>query len=135
MPSVSINWWAVLVAAVINMAVGAVWYSPMLFGKEWSKLIGKKMEDMRKNAGPGYAISTVGALIEAWVLAHFVIYAGSNTALRGVETAFWLWLAFVAVTLAIGSVFAGQSWRLWKINAGYFFVVLLVQGAVLAVWH
>jgi len=135
MPSVDINVLAVLVAAFINMAVGAAWYSPGLFGKEWSKLIGRKMEDMKKNAGPGYGIATVGALIESWVLAHFVVYAGSTSAMDGAVTGFWIWLAFVAVTLAIGTVFAGRSWKLWKIDAGYFLVVLIIQGALLATWH
>ena len=37
MPSVDINWWAVLAAAVINMVIGAIWYSPSGFGKPWMK--------------------------------------------------------------------------------------------------
>lgn len=135
MPNVDINMVAVIVAAVVNMAVGAAWYSPSLFGKEWSKLIGRKLEDMKKNAGMGYGVSTVGALVESWVLAHFVAYAGSTTAVDGAMTGFWLWLAFVAVTMAVGTVFAGRSWKLWRIDAGYFFVVLLIQGALLATWH
>lgn len=135
MPSVDINIMAVLLAAIINMVVGAAWYSPGLFGKEWSKLIGRKLEDMKKQAGPGYAVSTVGALVESWVLAHFVIYAGATSAIDGAVTGFWLWFAFVAVTMAVGTVFAGRSWRLWKIDAGYFFVVLIIQGALLATWH
>jgi len=58
-----LDYWTVVVAAVVNMGVGALWYSPMGFGKSWSKLIGKKMEDMRKNAGPGYSITTIGASV------------------------------------------------------------------------
>src|SRR4051812_24897159 len=104
MPSVDINWIAVILAAVINMAIGAYWYSPRLFGREWMKLIGKKMEDMdkmRSRAGPGYGIAAIGALIQAWVLAHFVQYAGATTFWRGLLVGFWLWLAFVAATMAI----------------------------------
>ncbi len=135
MPDVHINWLAILAAAVINMVVGAAWYSPALFGKQWSKLIGRKLEDMRKQAGPGYAVSTIGALIESYVLAHFVVYANSITAVDGALTGFWIWLAFVGVTMAVGTVFAGRSWHLWKIDAGYFLVVLVLQGALLAVWQ
>jgi hypothetical protein len=69
------------------------------------------------------------------VLAHFVAYAGSTTALQGAVTGFWIWLAFIAVTMAVGTVFAGRSWNLWKIDAGYFFVVLILQGALLAAWR
>ena len=127
-----VNLLAVLVAAVINMGVGAAWYSPALFGKQWSALLGRKMEDMKKNAGMGYAVSTVGALIESWVLAHLVYGLGW---FDGLERSFWIWLAFIGVTMAIGTVFAGRRKKLWAIDSGYFLVVLLIQGALLAGWN
>lgn len=134
-----INWHvhylAVIVAAVINMAIGAAWYSPALFGKAWSKLIGQKPEAMRQNAGTGYMVSTIGALLQAFVLANVVRDTGLTTAFRGALLGFWLWLAFVAVCVATDVVFAHRSWKLWKINAGYFLVVLVINGALLAVWR
>ncbi len=35
-----INYWAVVVAAVVAFVVGAVWYSPLLFGKTYMELRG-----------------------------------------------------------------------------------------------
>ena len=134
MPSVDINWLAVVVAAVVNMVVGFLWYSKMLFAKDWSKATGKKMEDM-SGGGMGYLFTTLGALIQAWVLAHFVRYAGSDTFWQGLVTAFWLWLAFVAVVMATNYMFESRPWRLWQINAGYFLVVLLINGGLLAAWQ
>lgn len=134
MPGVDINWWAVLVAAAINMAIGAVWYSPALFGKEWAHLLGKKVGDMG-DANRGYAITAIGALIQAWILAHLVRYAGDLSFWRGLVTSFWLWLGFVAIVMAGAMVFEGRSWKLWKINAGYYFVVLLITGGLLAAWR
>src|SRR5579862_9434363 len=127
MPGVDINWWAVIVAAAINMAIGAVWYSPALFGKQWAHLLGKKAGDMG-DANKGYAITGVGALLQAWILSHFVSYAGDLTFWRGLVTGFWLWVGFVAIIMAGAMVFEGRSWKLWKINAGYYFVVLLITG-------
>lgn len=134
MPSVDIHWLAVIVAAIVNMVVGAVWYSKPLFAKEWSKLTGRKMEDMG-GGGMGYGVAAVGALIQAWILAHFVVYAGSTTFWKGLVTGFWLWLGFVAVVAAVHLVFEGRSWALWKINTGYFLVVLLINGGLLAAWR
>ena len=139
MPSVTINWVAILAAVVVNMVVGAVWYSPMLFGKQWSKLVGRKMEDMRKNAGPGYAITTVGAFVQAYILAHFVAFAAyyyptySNFSV-GLLTGLWAWIAFVAVTQGVNTVFSGGRKKLWAINTGYFLVVLVINGVLLASW-
>jgi len=132
MPSVDINYWAVLVAAVINMVVGALWYSKLMFAKAWIKLTGKR--HMQGNQ-TGYLVSAVGALIQSWILVHFVEYAGSTTVWQGVVTGFWLWLAFVAAVMAGAYIFEGRSWKLWQINAGYFLVVLAVNGGLLAAWR
>ena len=134
MPSVDINIWAVIVAAVVSMVVGAIWYSKNLFGKEWSKLVGRKLEEM-SGGGVGYAVAAVGALLQAYILAHFVQYAGATTFWDGIVTGFWLWLGFIAVAIAVNLVFEGRSWALWKINAGYFLIVLLINGGLLAAWR
>ena len=134
MPSVDVHWLAIIVAAVVNMVVGMVWYSKSLFAKEWSKLTGRKMEEMG-DGSQGYVVAFVGALLQAWILAHFVVYAGSDTFWRGLVTGFWLWVGFVAVTVAVHYMFEGRSWMLWKINAGYFLAVLLINGGLLAAWH
>lgn len=133
MPSVEVHWLAIIVAAVINMVVGMVWYSKGFLGKEWAKLTDRKLEDM-SGGGVGYGVAAVGALIQAYILAHFVVYAGSDTFGRGLVTGFWLWLGFVAIAIAVNYVFEGRSWALWKINAGYFLVVLLINGGLLAAW-
>ena len=134
MPEVDINIWAVLVAAVVSMVVGSFWYSKSLFGKEWAKLVGRKLEEM-SGGGKGYAVAAAGALLQAYILAHFVQYAGATTFWDGIVTGFWLWLGFVAVVVAMNLVFEGKSWTLWKINAGYFLVVLLINGCLLAAWR
>ncbi len=133
MPNVDVNYLAIVLAAVVNMVVGALWYSPVMFGKEWSKLVGRKMEDMRKNAGPGYAVTTVGALIQAWILAHIVAWALATTAFEGALVGLMLWIGFVAIIQGVNTVFAGSRKKLWAINTGYFLVVLVINGALLAV--
>lgn len=134
MPNVDINLLAVLVAALINMAVGMVWYSKDVFGREWAKVSGRKLEDM-SGGGMGYGVATVAAIIQSFILAHFVQYAGAGTFWRGLVAGFWLWVGFVATVTAVNLVFEGRSWTLWKINAGYFLVVLLINGGLLAAWR
>lgn len=138
MLSVTINWWAIIVAAAVNMVVGAIWYSPALFAKQWAKLVGRKMEEMGDGA-KGYVITAVGALVQAYILAHFVVYVAyfypNYTKLSvGLLTALWAWIAFVAIPQGVNTVFAGTRKKLWAINTGYFLVVLLINGAILATW-
>ena len=33
-----INYWAVLIATASSMVVGAIWYTPKVFGTRWAKL-------------------------------------------------------------------------------------------------
>ena len=47
---VSFNIWAVLACIICNMVIGALWYSPILFGNIWLKLVGKKPEDINQKA-------------------------------------------------------------------------------------
>lgn len=134
--SAPINLLTVLVAALINMVIGALWYSPVLFAKPWMKLIGKKEADMNmKGAQKYYLITFVGALVMAYILAHFIIYTNSMNWMKGAQTGFWVWLGFVATTQLPDYLFAGRPLKLYAINSGYYFVSLLLMGALLAVWR
>ncbi len=139
--SVSINYLAVLVAAIAGMVIGALWYSPVLFAKPWMKALGKSesdMESMRKGAGKGYAVSMLGALVLAYVLVHFIYYVKSATGTTGLgvglSTGFWAWLGFEVTSHISSVVFEGRSIKLYYINMGYHLVELLVMGAILASW-
>jgi len=134
MPSADINTWAVLVAAGLSMVLGFVWYSMSVFGKSWMREVGLKLEDVQKGPGVGYAVAMVGALLQALVLAHFVDYTDATTVKEGLVTGLWVWVGFVAPVLSMNYVFAQRSRKLWLIDAGYFLVLLLVQGALLANW-
>ena len=135
MPATDINLVAVLVAAVLSMVVGFVWYGKPLFASAWMKETGLKEKDIAEGPGTGYALTMLGALVEAYVLAHFIDYTDAVTWLDGALTALWLWAGFVAYALGVNYIFAKRSFRLWTIDAGYFLVLLLLQGALLAVWR
>ena len=130
----NINYLAVFVSAVVYMVIGALWYSPVLFGKTWKKLVCQHQDNLRGNAANGYALTFVAALLIAYVLAHFVDYLGADTALAGAQTAFWLWAGF-SVTTGIGeTIFAGRSGKLYVLNMTYNLVAMVVMGAIIAVW-
>jgi len=67
-------------------------------------------------------------------LAHFVDYVGATTIAEGLVTGVWIWLGFIATATIINLWFERRPFRYWLISAGYFLVVLMVSGAVLAVW-
>src|SRR2546430_1650221 len=96
-----INWWAVIVGAVIHIVVGMLWYSPFLFANPWMKAIGKTKEEIKKDGsgmGKGYAFSFLGALLISFTLAVLINDLVIFSVQRGVMLAVGLWFGLVAST-------------------------------------
>lgn len=134
MLQVTINIWPVIVAAAVNMGIGALWYSSILFGKSWQKLARVDSKEMKRETGKKYGLMVVGSLVMAYVLAHFVQYAGAVTAIDGAKTGFWLWFGIAAPIMGANYIFENRRKKLFLINAGYPLIALLIMGAILAVW-
>ena len=135
---VEVNYLAVLLAGIAAMVVGFVWYGPMLFAKEWMKLMGHTAESMKgakDEMAKTYSISFVLALVTAYVLAH-VMFLSQNffqnpMLTTGLMTAFWMWLGFVMPVQVTDVLFGGKKWKLFAINTGYQLVTLLVMGVII----
>jgi len=137
MPTVEINFIAVLLAAVASMALGFFWYSPAGFGTTWMKLSGlnkKKLKAaQKKGMGKTMFAAFITTVVMAYVLAYFIALLGATTAGAGMKVAFWLWLGFLA-TSQLGTVlWDGKPLKLYYINTAHYLVGLLVMGAILAV--
>lgn len=138
---ITVNYWAILIGAVIAMALGAFWYGP-LFGKKWTEIIGastddlEKRKEMQKQATPLYIIQFLLVFFQVWVLAYFVNgWNDFGTPLN----VMWIWAAFVAPTLASCAMWNNDSkkvmWARFLIQAGYQFVVFVIFGLLLAYWN
>jgi len=138
---ISINYLAVVVAAIANMAVGYLWYGPV-FGKQWKALMGFTPESMKQmKITPQMAMvgGVVTSLIMAYVLAHFInlgmAYFPDASALKaGIHTAFWAWLGFTATTIASSFLWEGKPFNLFLLNASQSFVALIVMSLILVLW-
>lgn len=136
MTLVPVNYIAVLVTAIVGFAIGAAWYSPILFGKQWAALMGMRLDDpaVKKNANRAMAIGFVGQLVTAFVLAQFVSHLRLNTIGEAILMAFWIWLGFVATVLLGSILWENKPPKLFAINAAYNLVVLAVMASVLTLW-
>ena len=137
----SLNWLAILVAAISTMVLGFLWYSPLLFAKAWTREMGydptdkERMDEMRKSAGPAYAGSLVASLISAFTLALILHGMRAESLHFGMMASFHIWLGFVATVQFTGALFAKQSMKLFAINTGYQLVCFLAMGAILVLWR
>ena len=136
----SLNWLAIVVAAVASMILGFLWYSPLLFAKAWAREMGydlndkAKMDEMRKSAGPAYAGSLAASLLSSFTLALILHGMRAESLHFGMMASFHIWLGFVATVQFTGALFAKQSMKLFAINTGYQLVCYLVMGAILVLW-
>lgn len=135
MPVVEINYWAVLVATILSMVIGSVWYAKPVFGKIWMQLVGLTEEKAKQSAGKAMGGMLIGAFIQAYVLAHMVDYIQATTVIQGLQAGFWLWLGFIAAVSIAEVLFAHRPFKLWLITCSYQLVVMLVNAVILAAWQ
>lgn len=132
------NWLAIVVAAVAAFLIGGLWYSPLLFAKQWmvANLIPTdQMETMKATAPRAYAVSVVCFLVMAFVLEMFIDHMGENTLTGGLNVGFHAWLGFAATIGLTANMYSNKPLKAYFIDAGYQLVYMLVMGAVLGAWR
>ena len=141
-----VNLLAVLVAGIVPMVIGALWYGP-IFGKRWMALMETTPEEIREGFNPlkTYGVSFVLALITAYMLAQLVadiapesvssMGGGGGAAMIGVHVALMALVAFVLPVAHQSVTFERRKAGLAWLNIGYNGVALIGQAVVIAMWR
>ncbi|HYC83021.1 MAG TPA: DUF1761 domain-containing protein [Candidatus Paceibacterota bacterium] len=130
-----INIWAMLAAALLNVLIGALWYSPFLFGKKWMLWLGGARRVNKGGSGLAYGGGLLIALVMSWTLSYFVDYVYARSVFSGAALGFLVWLGFVVTTNFNAVLYEGKPAKIYLLYVAYQFVALTVMGAVLAVWQ
>jgi hypothetical protein len=123
---------AIGLAAVAGFAFGAVYY--MSLSRQWLAAIGKTKEEISgKRAIAPFITSFVALVVMAWVLAGTLGHLGPGqvTLKNGVISALFVWVGFVATTVAVNNAFGGRKPMLSVIDGIHWLGVLVVQGAII----
>jgi hypothetical protein len=132
-----INFWAVLVATVVAFVMGGLWYSPLLFGKAWVKLRGKRSAaaaGTRMRPAEIFA-EFVRGLIVAVVLAGFVVQLGVVSWASAIYLGLAVWIGFQATSIAGSVIHEHYPWKLYAIHTGDALTKTLVMAVILGVWR
>lgn len=131
----SINYLAVLAAAISSFIIGGLWYSPMLFGKAWMRANNFSDADLQTfSKARMFGWSFVFSLIMALNLAMFL--AGPTTNVTwGMMAGGLAGFGWVAMAVAVIGVFENKSWAYIAINGGYMTVAFVVMGAIIGAWR
>jgi hypothetical protein len=131
---VSINYLAVLVAALAAYFFGALWYSPVLFGNTWIRALGKSKEELPAPRLTMF-INFILTLVTALGLALLIKGLGVIKLFDGILIGLVIAIAFIVTNTLSEYLYSGASMKLFWIHAGYRVVYILIMGAILGVWR
>ena len=126
-----LNLFAVLVAGIVHIVGGLIWFQPKIFGSDWAKLTGKDLTP----AFTWIPAGIIGHLIMALVLALIVKLSGAQMAFEGAIIGIITWAGFI-VPLEIGElIWEKIPFKLFLIRIGNQLVGFIITGIILAVWQ
>lgn len=135
MPLVDIDYPAVMAATVVTFAVGALWYSSLLFGPRSTRAPSSEDPSRSPRIGQTAFVSILCQLVMALIVAVLMSLTGFGTLQYGVLLGFLVWLGFAAPLGLTGNVVSGDGIGTWFVDTGYQLVSLLVMGAILGAWR
>jgi hypothetical protein len=135
----NINLLAILLAVVANFILGFLWYTP-LFGKAWAKELRFDMS-VKPPASVmvrGMAIMVIGNFLLAYVFAHNIAawtyvpgMDSMSPVVKILNASVFTWLGFYLPGDLSRVAWEQASWKLFWINTGYHFLMLLVAATIL----
>ena len=124
-----VNLWAVLACGVTSLVLGALWYSPVLFGNRWQRLAGVSDDQLARGHAKIFGLAFVLSLIAAFV---FAIFIGPDMGLGpSIGAGASAGLCWVTAALGINYLFERKSLGLWLINGGYHTLQFTMFGLVI----
>ncbi|MGQ2982169.1 DUF1761 domain-containing protein [Flavobacterium sp.] len=157
------NFPAILVATIVTLPIGFIWYHKSVFGTVWMRETGVTEESARKaNMLKVFGLTLIFSFMLAFILPTLVIHqigalqltGGDLTEVKPSYTAFMAdyahnfrtfkhgalhgfmaGLFIILPSIGINAQFEGKGWKYILINAGYFIVCLTIMGGILCAWE
>lgn len=155
------NFLAILVAAIVPIFIGFLWYNPILFGNAWMREAEMTEQKMKSgNMALIFGLTLLLSFILAFFLQNLTTHQmGAFALAQGELGETPTYLAFMEEfgnefrtfkhgalhgvlagvflffpVIAINGMFERKSWKYIFINAGYWVVSLGIMGAIICGW-
>ncbi len=134
----NINWIAVLCGALGYFALGALWYSKVLFSKQW--LILTKINPKDPNATKGMGLLMVMSFLWMFITALGIAIIRDRVGdisgwLGGVKLGTITGLCFGVSAVSISYLYEKRPLGLYWINGGYTLLGNIVAAIIVCSWH
>ena len=132
-----INWLAVLVGGLAYFFLGALWYSPVLFGKKWQGYNAALMNDpnVKKGATGIMVLSAVMMLVCAFGLAILAVRFGVFGWIGGLKLGILTGICFAATAVHISYVYEKRPLGLHLINGLYNVAGNIIAAIIICSWR
>ncbi len=130
------NYWKVLVATLAYFVLGALWYSPLLFGRIWTGGIGKTEAQVKADFSP---LNLVWTFIMNWFgaygLARIFIWVRGEDVTDGIIVGLLVGVCFAAATVFMHDVQEKRKCSLSVVNTLYSIVGFIFMGIIIGLWQ
>jgi len=112
------NLMLIILATLAQFILGALWYSPLLFGKTWMSIMEvshytkEELQKMQKSMMPFYGLQFFLTLITTWVLASNILFLGLSGSAAYFYAGF-MWLGFIAPIQISSVVWSSTKRKYW----------------------
>lgn len=120
---------SVLIATMVGMVLGAVWYSPALFGNQWMQALGKTKETLGSATLPMIG-SVLASLMTAVGVFAIHSLAGVDSVSQALMVGLVLALLIIFPAFLSDNLFCGWGRRLLLIQSGYRMLSVLLMSVV-----
>lgn len=125
---------AILVATLSAFGLGAVWYSPSVFGRIWMREAGFTEKTLRAKGGTARVMGGAFALELLMAFNLSALLGATSTVGSGLLVGAVAGFGWVAASYGVTYLFERRTLRIFLINAGYHAFALTIMGAILGAW-
>ena len=120
----------IIIAALAAFFLGSLWYSKLLFGKTWSIADKRNPDDMGKSPHKARIFIVAGILYLVSAAFTYFLIGPDLSVSFSTGVGFMAGLGIAAASFGINYAFAGRSFKLWLIDAGYHTLQFTLYGLV-----
>jgi hypothetical protein len=130
----AVNWLAVIGATAVAFFLGGLWYSKSMFGVAWMQEVGLSEQEIAETNLRSALIGT--AILQFIAATALAVFLGpGSTWLIGLQSGLIVGICWLATSYGITYLFERRSFRLFRINAGYYVVVFAITATIIGAWH
>ncbi len=134
-----LNWLAVIVGGLVYFALGALWYSPMLLGRQWQRSIGwdpeRQPPEMKATT---YLLPLIAYLVMAVAVGWLAAATGADTIGEGILLGLVVGVGLSLMHTFVDATFdpnKPEPWTWFAINGTYHALGLLIVAVIVSVWR